>query len=183
MCATGNWEETKMIEIPLMRDNIDKSDIDSLIGFLQTNDRFTNGPKVREFEQAWSSWLGVKHSLFVNSGSSANFMTMAGVHEAYGEGEVILSPIGWSSDVSAVLAAGLKPVFVDVNLENMAMKEDEVIAKITAKTRAVLLTHVLGFNGMTQKIREACRQKNVMLVEDVCESHGAENVCSGGYKS
>lgn len=162
-----------MLNIPLMSNNINQSDIDALIQFLQTSDRFTNGPKVREFEDAWAKWLGVKHSLFVNSGSSANYMTLAGVREIYGIGEVILSPIGWSSDISAVIAAGMKPVFVDVNLKNFAMKEEDVIAKITDDTKAVLLTHVLGYNGMTQKLRDICAEKNIVLIEDVCESHGA----------
>lgn len=162
-----------MLNIPLMSNNIDKSDIDALIQFLQTSDRFTNGPKVREFEQAWSKWLGVKYSLFVNSGSSANFMTLAGIKECFGSGEVILSPIGWASDVSAVIMAGLRPVFVDVNLSNMAIDEGKILEKISADTRAILLTHVLGYNGMTERIRQICKEKNIWLIEDVCESHGA----------
>lgn len=162
-----------MLDIPLMSNNINQSDLDELIRFLQTSDRFTNGPKVREFEEAWSKWLGVKYSLFVNSGSSANYMTLAGIRETYGNGEVILSPIGWASDVSAVIAAGFKPVFADVGLKNFAMKEEEVIAKITDNTKAVLLTHVLGYNGMTQRLRDICTERDIVLIEDVCESHGA----------
>lgn len=115
----------------------------------------------------------MKYSLFVNSGSSANYLTLAGIREIYGAGEVILSPIGWSSDISAVITAGMEPVFVDVNLENLAMKEEEVIAKITDRTKAVLLTHVLGYNGMTQKLWDICTEKGIVLIEDVCESHGA----------
>lgn len=167
-----------MLNIPLMSNNIDNSDIDVLIDFLKTSDRFTNGPKVREFESAWSEWLcessgGVKQSLFVNSGSSANFMTLAAIKELYGDGEVILSPIGWSSDVSAVIAAGFKPIFVDVNFNNLALNVDDVLRKINSKTRAVLLTHVLGYNALTSKLIEECRRNNIILVEDVCESHGA----------
>lgn len=162
-----------MLDIPLMSNNIDRSDVDKLIQFLQTSDSFTNGLKVREFEEAWSKWLGMKYSVFVNSGSSANYMTMAGIREMYGYGEVILAPIGWMSDVSSVLTSGMKPVFVDVNLKNLAMKEEEVLAKITDDTKAVLLTHVLGYNGMTQQIRDVCKAKNIVLIEDTCESHGA----------
>lgn len=162
-----------MLNLPLMNNNINQSDIDALIQFLQTSDRFTNGPKVREFEEAWSEWLGVKYSLFVNSGSSANYMTLAGIRELCGKGEVILSPIGWSSDISAVMAAEMTPVFADVDFKNFAMREDEIIAKINNKTKAVLLTHVLGYNGMTQKIRDICTEKGVLLIEDTCESHGA----------
>lgn len=70
-----------MLNIPLMSNNINSSDIAALTEFLQKSDRFTNGPKVREFEEAWSKWLGVKYSVFVNSGSSANYMTLAGIRE------------------------------------------------------------------------------------------------------
>lgn len=162
-----------MLDIPLMSNNIDKSDLEALIHFLEASDRFTNGPKVREFEAAWSKWLGVKHSLFVSSGSSANFMTLAGIREQYGEGEVILSPIGWSSDISAVITAGLTPVFVDVDLKNFALREEEVLENINEKTRAVLLTHVLGYNGISEAVRNVCKKKGILLIEDVCESHGA----------
>lgn len=162
-----------MLNIPLMSNNINSSDIAALTEFLQKSDRFTNGPKVREFEEAWSKWLGVKYSVFVNSGSSANYMTLAGIRERYGAGEVLLAPIGWVSDIAAVIAAGMEPVFVDVDLKNLSMKEEEAIGKMTGRTKAVLLTHVLGYNGMAQKIRDICTDRGIVLVEDVCESHGA----------
>ncbi len=162
-----------MLNIPLMSNNINSSDIAALTEFLQKSDRFTNGPKVREFEEAWSKWLGVKYSVFVNSGSSANYMTLAGIRERYGAGEVLLAPIGWASDIAAVIAAGMEPVFVDVDLKNLSMKEEEAIGKMTGRTKAVLLTHVLGYNGMAQKIRDICTDRGIVLVEDVCESHGA----------
>lgn len=163
-----------MLNIPLMQNNIDQSDIEVLIDFLRTSDRFTNGPRVREFEQAWSDWLGGGyHCVFVNSGSSANYITMAALKERYGEGEVILGPIGWTSDASSIVTAGLKPVFADVNLNTLGVNEEQVLSKISDDTRAVLVTHVLGYNGLTHKIIETCREKNILLIEDVCESHGA----------
>ena len=63
------------MKYPLMRNNVSRSDLDAVIEHLKTDDPIlTNGPKVREFEAAWSQWLGVKHSVFVNSGSSANLL-------------------------------------------------------------------------------------------------------------
>jgi CDP-6-deoxy-D-xylo-4-hexulose-3-dehydrase len=66
------------LTLPLMSDNIDRSDINSVIDFLSQDPipRLTNGEKVIEFEKKWSEWLGVKHSVFVNSGASANELTM-----------------------------------------------------------------------------------------------------------
>lgn len=162
-----------MLNIPLMSNNILPEDKAALIEFLQTSDRFTNGPKVAEFEQAWSQWLGVKHTLFVNSGSSANFITMAVLRDLYGPGEVIVPPIAWSSDIAAVFAAGHTPVFVDVSKNNLAMQEDEVLSRISDKTRAVFLTHVLGFNGLSEFLLKELEYRNIPLIEDVCESHGA----------
>ena len=162
-----------MLNIPLMSNNILSEDKEALIDFLKTSDRFTNGPKVQEFEQAWSQWLGVKHTLFVNSGSSANFITMAVLRDLYGAGEVIVPPIAWSSDISSVFAAGHTPVFADVDLKNLAMAEKEILLHITDKTRAVFLTHVLGFNGLSENLLLELKKRNILLIEDVCESHGA----------
>lgn len=162
-----------MLDIPLMKNNIQKEDIDSLIDFLKTADRFTQGPQVQAFEQAWSDWMGVKHTLFVNSGSSANFITMAVLRDLYGPGEVIVPPIAWSSDISSVFAAGFTPVFVDVALENLAMQESEILSHITERTRAVFLTHVLGFNGLSESLLQELEKRKIPLIEDVCESHGA----------
>lgn len=162
-----------MLDIPLMSNNIQEEDIDNLIDFLKTADRFTQGPRVQAFEQAWSDWMGVKHTLFVNSGSSANFITMAVLRDLYGPGEVIVPPIAWSSDISSVFAAGFTPVFVDVALENLAMQESEILSHITERTRAVFLTHVLGFNGLSESLLQELEKRKIPLIEDVCESHGA----------
>lgn len=162
-----------MLDIPLMSDNITRADKDAIIDFVNTSDRFTNGPKVRELEAAWSEWLGVKHSLFVNSGSSANFITMAVLRDLKGTGEIIVPPITWASDIASVLAAGFTPVFADVNLNNLAMREDAILSHITPETKGVFLTHVLGFNGLSESLLSTLVERGIPLVEDVCESHGA----------
>lgn len=162
-----------MINLPLMNNNISRDDVNCLIEFLQNNDIFTQNKNVVEFEKKWSEWLGVKYGLFVNSGSSANYITMAILKEFYGTGEIITSPIGWSSDIAAIINAGFKPVFADVNLENLSMNDEKIIEKITPKTRGVLLTHVLGFNALTDKLLKVLNEKNIILIEDCCESHGA----------
>ncbi|RKI40083.1 DegT/DnrJ/EryC1/StrS aminotransferase family protein [bacterium D16-59] len=163
-----------MLNIPLMSNNISKEDVGELITFLESSDHFTNGPKVREFEEAWNAWGGgVKHSLFVNSGSSANFMTMAGIAHLYGTGEVIVPAVTWSSDISSVIMAGHTPVFVDVSFSNIAMQEEAILSHITKNTKAVFLSHILGFNGLRKNLVKELERCNVLLVEDVCESHGA----------
>jgi CDP-6-deoxy-D-xylo-4-hexulose-3-dehydrase len=158
---------------PLMHDAILEEDKYELINFLSApNVRLTNGEKVREFESAWSSWLGVKHSLFVNSGASANDLTMMALREMYGPGEVIVPPLTWVSDISAVIKSGFKPVFVDINPKTLALDTNKTIAAINSNTKAVFLTHVLGLNGITNELLEFLKSKQIPLVEDVCESHG-----------
>jgi CDP-6-deoxy-D-xylo-4-hexulose-3-dehydrase len=157
-----------------MEDNIAKEDIDTLIDFLKEMPRLTQSENVKAFEQEWSQWLGVKYSVFVNSGSSSNLITMAAIRNVLGEGgEIILPPLTWVSDISAVIQNGFKPVFVDINPQNLCMKDEQVVEKLSEKTKAVFLTHVQGFNGITERLLRELKEKNIALIEDVCESHGA----------
>jgi CDP-6-deoxy-D-xylo-4-hexulose-3-dehydrase len=159
---------------PLMNDNIDKEDVKSVIDFLSGENipKLTNGPKVVEFENAWGNWLGTQYNLFVNSGASANELTMLAIAHMIGEGEIIVPPLTWISDISSVLFAGHKLVFVDVNLTNLSFDIDKLKAAITPKTKAIFLTHVLGINGITEELLQVCEKNNILLIEDVCESHG-----------
>jgi CDP-6-deoxy-D-xylo-4-hexulose-3-dehydrase len=158
-----------------MRNNILREDLDAVIDHLKQDDPIlTNGPNVRAFEKEWSEWLGVKYSVFVNSGASANLLTMALLKIRHPNGgEVITPPLAWVSDVASVLQNGFTPVFADINLETLAMDANEIIGKLTDKTRAVFLTHVQGFDGLTDELIHELEKRKIPLIEDVCESHGA----------
>ncbi|HKX60242.1 MAG TPA: aminotransferase class I/II-fold pyridoxal phosphate-dependent enzyme [Verrucomicrobiae bacterium] len=159
---------------PLMNNNIVRDDLDALIEFLrQDNPILTQSTNVRAFEREWSEWLGVKHSVFINSGSSANLLSIAAIRHLYGPGEVIVPTLTWVSDIAAVLHCGLSPVFVDIDPRTLGMDIDQVLSRITSKTRAVFLTHILGYNGLNQRLLEELERRNVSLIEDVCESPGA----------
>ena len=163
-----------MFYLPLMNDNIDREDVDSVISFLSQDriPKLTNGPKVVEFENAWGEWLGSKYNLFVNSGASANELTMLALAHIVGEGEIIVPPLTWISDISSVLFAGHKLVFVDVNFTNLSFDIEKLKAAITPNTKAIFLTHVLGINGLSDELLQICEDNNILLIEDVCESHG-----------
>ena len=163
------------MKFPLMRNNILREDLDAVIEHLKQDDPIlTNGANVREFEAEWSKWLGVKYSVFVNSGASANLLTMAILKIRYPEGgEVITPPLAWVSDVASVLQNGFTPIFADIDPSTLAMDPAEILNKITDKTRAVFLTHVQGFDGLTDELIEELERRNIPLIEDVCESHGA----------
>jgi len=163
------------MKFPLMRNNILREDLDKVIKNLQQDDPIlTNGPKVKEFEKEWSDWLGVKYSVFVNSGASANLISMSILRQKFPQGgEVIVPTLTWVSDISSVIQNGFDPVFVDINPRTLSMDESQVLSKINPNTRAVFLTHVMGFNGLSDKLIEELDRQDIRLIEDVCESHGA----------
>lgn len=163
------------MKFPLMRNNILREDLDAVIEHLKQDDPIlTNGPNVKAFESEWSEWLGVKYSVFVNSGASANLLAMAVLKTQHPEGgEVITPPLTWVSDVASVLQNGFTPVFADIDPHSLAMSTEQILKKITRKTRAVFLTHVQGFNGLTDELIDELKRYGIPLIEDVCESHGA----------
>ena len=159
---------------PLMENNISNDDITKVIKFLKKKPILTQNKQVEKFEKEWSKWLGVKYSVFVNSGSSANFITISAIRDKLNKtGEIITPPLTWPSDVMAVINNGFKPKFVDINLNNLSMNNDKIINAISPKTVAVFMTHAQGFNGISQKLLKILKRKKIFLIEDVCESHGA----------
>lgn len=158
---------------PLINDNVSQRDREVLSDFILSNQRLTNGLKVREFEDMWSKWLSVKHSVMVNSGASGNFLSIALVKELYGIGEVIVPPLGWVSDISSVVQLGMTPVFVDISMDNLSITAENIEKAITSQTKAIVLVHCLGFNAINEKILEISKKHNLVLIEDCCEAHGA----------
>jgi CDP-6-deoxy-D-xylo-4-hexulose-3-dehydrase len=166
--------QTAGLDWPLMKNNIAREDLDAVIDYLRKDDvLLTQSANVRAFEREWSDWLGVRYSVFVNSGSSANLVTLAALKELHGGGEVIVPPLTWVSDIAAVLHCGLKPVFVDIDRHTLGMDTEQVLAKLTDRTRAVFLTHILGYNALTPRLLDELERRRIPLIEDVCESHGA----------
>src|SRR5581483_153919 len=162
------------LQCPLMANNITRHDLNQVITFLQQDvPILTQSEQVRAFEREWSDRLGVKHSVFVNSGASANLVTLTALYHTHGPGEVIVPTLTWVSDIASVIQTGFKPVFVDINPRTLGMDTDQVIRKLTPQTKAVFLTHILGYNGLDQRLRDELKARNIPLIEDVCESHGA----------
>ena len=158
---------------PLMYNNINLSDRKVAANFIRNSEIFTASKKVKEFEEKWSKWLGVKYSVFVNSGSSANFLTFLAIKILYGTGDVIAPPLTWNSDIIALIKNDFKPKFVDINLNTLSMNNDLIINSLSKNTKAVFITHTQGFNGLTKKLLNEIKRRKILLIEDVCESHGA----------
>jgi len=160
----------------LQENIIDDTDIEILIDFIRKTKRFTQFEKVREFEKEYSHWLGTKYCVYVNSGSSANMLLIAALKELYKWGphdEIIVPAVTWVTNVSPVMQCGLKPVFVDINLSDLSFNYDELASAITPKTRAVFVTHLIGFPADINKIKDIIGERDILILEDCCESHGA----------
>lgn len=168
---------------PLMKDTITKKDRLRMIKFVATTDRFTNGEKVKQFEHEWNSWLGSRHSLFVSSGSTANFLLVAAVKEYFGlkDGDKVLLPAcTWMTNVAPIIQLGLTPVFSDINLNNLSFDKNSLayISKIHPDIKLIFVTHLLGFPSWSNEVFKRYFPDAIVL-DDVCESHGVKR---GGSK-
>jgi len=155
-----------------MHNSITWRDKYELIKFIVFSDRFTNGPKVREFEEAWSKWIGSKYSLYVSSGSTADYLLIASVKERFkipDGAKVLLPACTWVTNVSPVLQCKLEPVFCDISLEHFSFDLEKLPKDDVA---IVFVTHLLGIDAPMEALKD--RYPNAIFLEDICESHGVE---------
>ena len=173
----------KQLRWPLMKNAVTWGDKYEMVKFLLTSDRYTNGPRVREFEAQWAEWVGSKHALMVSSGSTANSLIMAAVKEKYGlkDGDKVLVPAcTWVTNISPVFQLGFKPIFCDVNLQNFSF-DIEHMKEIKQKhpdIKVIFVTHLLGFPADNDLYQEIFPE--AIILDDVCESHGCLDI--DGYK-
>lgn len=170
----------------LMEDAITKSDRLRMASFCLTADKFTNGDKVKELEDAWNSWLGSKHSLFVSSGSTANFLLIASIKELYNfkAGDKVLVPAcTWMTNVAPIIQLGLTPIFCDINFQDFSFDAEqlELISKLHPDIKLIFVTHLLGYTSETRSCGVLDSLfPNALIIDDVCESHGCSDKI--GYK-
>jgi CDP-6-deoxy-D-xylo-4-hexulose-3-dehydrase len=164
-------------KITLVKDTIEKDDIDNLIEWLKTYPRLTKGPKTIEFEEKWSEWIGCKYSVFVNSGSSANLLMLYAL-KVLGNlrnEKIVVPALAWATDMAPVIQLGFDPLIVDCNLQNLAVDVSQLESIFRFhKPAAMILVSVLGFSPDIDKIVELCQKHGVILLEDNCESQGTE---------
>ena len=162
--------------IKLAKDTISKGDISHLIGWLETNPQLTKGHETSKFEQQWSNWLGVKHSVFVNSGSSANLAIVYAlvISGRLKNKKVVVPAVSWSTTISPVIQFGLEPILCDASRKNLGL-DIEHLNSICEKEKpaAVILVHVLGIPCQLTEIKNICEKHGVILIEDTCESVGS----------
>jgi len=161
---------------PLMKDTLTWCDRLKLAKFVMTSNKFTQGPKVEEFEEAWSEWLGVPYSLFVTTGSTANFLLLDAVKEVYFKKKkkikVLVPACTWVTNINPVIQLGMEPIFCDINLYDYSF--DLINATRIAeehKIDIVFTTHLLGLPANIYSLQELFPK--AIILDDVCESHGA----------
>ena len=160
-----------------LQENILKlKDREQLADFIRNTERFTQFEKVKEFELIWSLWQNTPYSTFVNSGSSADLIMLDAVKEFYNiddGAEVLVPAVTWTTNITSVIQTKMLPVFVDINLNDLCFNYDKLEKSITAKTKIILITHLIGIPGNIDRIREIAEKYDLIILEDCCESHGA----------
>ena len=146
--------------------------------FVLTSNKFTNGPKVREFESLWSNWVGAKYSLFVSSGSTANLLFIAAIKEKYNlkDGDKVLVPAcTWMTSVAPVFQNNLTPIFIDISLDDYCINLDDLllVKEKHHDIKFVFTTHLLGFRSNVEKINQVF--PDAIIAEDCCEAHGVRD--------
>ncbi|MCE4612271.1 MAG: DegT/DnrJ/EryC1/StrS family aminotransferase [Desulfurococcales archaeon] len=136
--------------------------------------------KVRLFEEKWSHYIGVKHSIFVNSGTSANYLAFYILrskllsHERIKPGdEVITTPVTFPTSVYPIINMGAIPVFVDIELETLNINPALIEDAISEKTKAIVPVHFMGHPADMESIMEIAERHNLLVIEDVSEAHGS----------
>jgi dTDP-4-amino-4,6-dideoxygalactose transaminase len=131
------------------------------------------GPKVEEFEQAFSRYTGSQHCIGVNSGTSALHLALLCAGVGAGD-EVITVPMTFVATAWAITYTGAVPVFVDIDPYTHTMDVTEVERRITERTRAILPVHLYGQAADMDPLRALCEKYGLALIEDAAQAHGAE---------
>jgi len=161
--------------INLMEDSITDKEISAINDCLRSG-KYTQGALVDEFERKFAEWNGSKYAVFVNSGSSANLLMVAYLKEKFNlkESDEILVPnVTWPTTIFPVIQNGFTPVFCDVD-ESFNISLDSIKKMINEKTKAIFVVHLLGQPAKINEIKKICEERNLILIEDCCESTGAK---------
>ena len=149
-----------------------------LANFILTKEKFSQGKYVKKFEDKWSEWQGCKYSVFVNSGSSANFLAVHASQPDHYTSKTnslwVSQACTWSTTVSPIILSKNNLQLCDVSIPNLTPDLDclEYIFK-EYKPHNLFLAHLLGFSAISEELLNLCNNHNVTLLEDCCEAAGA----------
>jgi len=165
--------------LPLADDSFGQEEKDAMSQVIESGN-YTMGAKVEEFESSFAEWVGANHSIMVNSGSSANLLLVySQLVSSFKEAsllpgdEVLVPALLWPTTVWPLIQFGLKPVLVDIDSQSLGLCLEDARQKITEKTKAIFLIHILGYACDMDKYASFCSTNKLTLMEDCCESFGA----------
>ncbi|MCH5323209.1 MAG: DegT/DnrJ/EryC1/StrS family aminotransferase, partial [Helicobacter sp.] len=167
-----------MINYPMASSTWDKEELKAIQEVIK-NDHFTMGEKVAEFEKAFADFVGSKYAVMTSSGSTANLIATAALFytktpKLRRGDEVIVPALSWSTTYYPLYQYGLKLKFVDVDLQTLNYDLEALKQAISGKTKMIMLVNLLGNPNDFDTIKELIKGKNIILLEDNCESMGAE---------
>lgn len=138
--------------------------------------RISGGRLVRKFEEDFAALIGVKEAVAVSSGTDADILALAVLHDMGTErgDEVIVPALSFVATGSAVIHAGFTPVFVDIDPQTLNIDPQKIEDAITAKTRAIMPVHLMGKPADMDRINAIAAARRLIVVEDAAEAYGAE---------
>ncbi len=169
----------KKYKYKLLEGGFSKKDLSIGVKVLLSG-QITMASQTRKFEIEFAKKLGVRYALMVNSGSSANLLATYAAgnplrKKRFKLGDEVLIPVlCWSTSLWPLVQFGLKPVFVDVDVKTLNVNIDDLIAKISNKTKAIMLINIHGNSSDLFKVKKIARKKNIILIEDNCEALGSK---------
>lgn len=165
--------------IPLIKSTFyrEKETKKQLCSFVRKTHRLSFGSECEKFENNFAKWQKRKYCIFLNSGSSANLAIIQALLNLKGikKGDFVgFSALTWSTNVMPLVQLGLNPIPIDVELNTLNVSSEKLLAAIKKfPIKALFITNLLGFCGDIDRIASICRQKNITLIEDNCESLGS----------
>lgn len=161
--------------IPIAKPLLGKEEIDAVTKVLSSG-MIAQGPKVEEFELAFSEYTGCEHAAAVNSGTAALHIALL-AHNIGKEAEVITTPFSFIATANSILYTGAKPVFADVKPDTYNIDPEKIQEKINSKTKAIIPVHLYGQSADMKAIMEIAEDHKLVVIEDACQAHGAQ--CHG----
>ncbi len=179
LIAKNKKENYSNNKFPLIDNAFEISDLMSGINVLLKG-KITMSDITQKFEKKFAKYVGSKYALMVNSGSSANLLAFFSLinpknkKKLMRNDECLIPALCWSTSLWPIVQSGLKPKFVDVNVETLNVNLNDLKKKITKKTKAFLAVHILGNSSNMDEILKICQKNKITLVEDTCESLGSK---------
>ncbi len=160
------------MKVQLAKPDIGQKEIDSVVEVMKSGN-LSIGPKVEEFEKKIKDYLGVKHAIAVNSGTSGLHLLIKAYGIKQGD-EVITTPFSFVASANCVLFEGAKPVFTDICPKTLNMDIEGIEKKINERTKAILAVDVFGNPIDIERLRAIAGKYHLLLLEDSCEALGSE---------